>query len=117
MKTTTNDIYIKILKFANDNPGFRYQQIMDTFPKQKGIIDREIKRKQIFISSDKIDTDKYMLTFEGRIYLLEYEELNEARRSAKYAMFFAIVAILLNLFSNYNHINQFICKLIHLIPF
>jgi hypothetical protein len=101
MKTTSNDIYIKILKYANDNPGFRYQEITDAFPDQVAIINEEIKfRKQILIHSSDTDLDKYVLTFEGRIYLLEYEELNEARKSSRNAMIFAIISIIFSSIMN-----------------
>ncbi len=98
MKTTKNDVYIKILKYARDKPGFTFQQIMDAFPEQRGLIKQEITRKSIFID-DASDSDKYKLTFEGRFYLLEYEELKEARKSSQNAMLIAIISILLTFFS------------------
>ncbi len=98
MKATKNDVYIKILKYANDNPGFTFQQIVDAFPKQKGLIHQEIRRKSIFILSSSA-SDQYKLTFEGRFHLLEYEELNQARKSSRNAMLIAIISILLTFFS------------------
>lgn len=100
MITTSNDVYIKILKYANDNPGFSLQQITDAFPEQKGIIYREItNRKQIFVESSGGAEDKYMLTFEGRMFLLQYEQLNQARKSSRNAMIFATIAVLLSFIS------------------
>lgn len=98
MKTTERDIYIKILKYANDNPGFSFQNIYDVFPNQKELLYREIHRKQIFINSSP-NLDQYMLTFEGRMFLLEYEELNDARKSSRAAMIIAIISILLTFLS------------------
>ena len=43
MNTTENDIYINMLKYANENPGFSFQQIMDAFPDQKNLIAKELK--------------------------------------------------------------------------
>jgi hypothetical protein len=97
MKTTSSDVYIKILKYANDNPGFTLQQIIDILPDQKGIIYREItNRKQIFVQSTEDAKDNYMLTFEGRMLLLQYEELEQARKSSRNAMFIAILAIVIS---------------------
>lgn len=98
MKTTENDIYIKILKYANDNPKFTYQEIVDAFPDQKQLIIKEIRRKQIFIDT-AANSEQYMLTFEGRMLLLEYEELNDARKSSRTALIIAIISILLTFFS------------------
>jgi hypothetical protein len=97
MKTTEQDVYIKILKYANEHPNFTYQQISDEFPEQKQLIGKEILRKQIIYGASV--SDQYMLTFEGRMLLLEYEELNEARKSSRTAMIIAIISILLTFFS------------------
>ena len=95
---TKNDIYIKILKYANENPGFSFQQITDAFPDQKKLITEELRRNRIFIDVSP-NSDQYMLSFESRFRLLEYEELNEARKSSRRAMLVAIAAILITLFS------------------
>jgi hypothetical protein len=49
MNTTKNDIYKKILKYANKNPGFSFQEITDASPDQKTLISEELKRNRIFI--------------------------------------------------------------------
>ena len=98
MNTTQNDIYIKILRFANEKPGFSFQQITDAFPDQKKLIIEELRRSRIFIDVSP-NSDQYMLSFESRFRLLEYEELNEARKSSQRAMFIAIASILITLFS------------------
>lgn len=98
MKTTERDIYIKILKYAVDNPGFNFQGIIDAFPHQKELIKKEIHKKQIFINSSS-NTDEYMLTFEGRMFLLEYEELKDARKSSRTALIVATISILLTFLS------------------
>lgn len=98
MNTTKNDIYIKILKYANENPGFSYQQIMNAFPDQEKLIKKQLIQTGSFIDVSP-KSDQYMLSFESRFRLLEYEELNEARKSSRRAMFIAIASILITLFS------------------
>ena len=100
MITTESDIYIKILKWANKNPGFSFGDITNAFPSQKELITKTIQKNkdQIFIQVSP-NSDKYMLTFESRFKLLEYEELNDARKSSKRAMAIAIISIILTLFS------------------
>lgn len=98
MNTNEYDIYIKILKYANENPGFSFQKITDAFPDQKKLIVEELRRNKIFINVSP-NSDQYMLSFESRFQLLEYEELNEARRSSRKATFIAIASILITLLS------------------
>lgn len=98
MNTTENDIYINMLKYANENPGFSFQQIMDAFPDQKNLIAKELKKNRLFIDVSA-KSDQYMLSFESRFRLLEYEELNDARNSSRRAMIIAIASIIITLFS------------------
>ncbi len=98
MLTTKNDVYVKILKWAKENPEFSFDDIQKAFPDQKGLIIKTMEKGQVFIRISS-NSDKYMLDFESRFKLLEYEELNEARQSSKRAMTIAIISILLTLFS------------------
>lgn len=98
MLTTKNDVYVKILDWANENPGFSFGDILEAFPDQKELITKTIQKGQVFILVSP-NADKYMLNFESRFKLLEYEELNDARKGSKRAMTIAIISILLTLFS------------------
>ena len=53
----------------------------------------------VFIIHDS-DIFNYSLSFEGYFKLLEYDELQEARASAKQARFYAIFAILISAISS-----------------
>jgi hypothetical protein len=98
MLTTKNDVYVRILEWANENQGFSFGDILNAFPDQKELINKTIQKGQVFIQVSP-NSDKYMLNFESRFNLLEYEELNDARQSSKRAMTIAIISILLTLFS------------------
>jgi len=51
----------------------------------------------------------YFLTIDGTFKLLEYEQLDEARKSSKEARLFAIVAILFSSITGYIQIYLSIC--------
>jgi len=96
------DIYIKILKWAQSNPGFTWEELKNNFPKQEKFLHREITQRnnplfEINKSGDIDRSKEYILSFEGRFKLLEYEELQEARQSSRRAMYIAIISIIMTL--------------------
>jgi hypothetical protein len=100
MNKKEEDIHIKILKWAKENPFFTWDELIESFPEYKDYLLREhtLKQDPVFEKANTgNDAKKYILSFEGRFKLLEYEELNEARKSARNAMWIAIASILITL--------------------
>lgn len=91
------DVYIKILNWAKDNPNFGINDICKKFPEYKELIINEIRIHDSLFCKNNNNPEKYMLSFEDRFRLLEYEELQEARQQSKVAMWIAIVSIILNI--------------------
>ena len=90
-----SDIYIKALEFGKDNPGFTLKQLEQRFPKEWGLLSREIMHSKLFQSDGKGESRIYYLSFEDRFRLLELEELREARKSAIRAHWFASISLLI----------------------
>jgi len=88
-----DDIYIQVLKYAKNNPGFTIDEFRNKFPGDNAWIEREYQFSKLFQTDVK--TQKIYLSFEDRFRLLEHEELIEARKSAKIAMRVAIISIAL----------------------
>ena len=88
-----DDIYIQVLKYARNNPGFTIDEFRNEFPDDNVWIEREYQFGKLFQTDVK--TQKIYLSFEDRFRLLEHEELIEARKSAKVATWIAIISIAL----------------------
>lgn len=93
-----NDIHIKILKWAKEKGTFKLQEILDAFPEHQGVIEMEVRYSKIF-NTKGLHSDEYFISFDDRFKLLEYEELEEARKSSKQAMLAAIISIVLTFFA------------------
>jgi hypothetical protein len=89
-----DDIYIKVLEWGRDNPGFSSDQLEAQFPSEVRWLWREIGHNNLFISDGVQQPKKYYLTFEDRFRLLELEELREARKSSTRAHWFAGISLL-----------------------
>jgi len=92
-----DDVYIRVLKFAKNNPGFTIEDFRKKFPNDISWIEREYQFNKLFQTD--LDTQKIYLSFEDRFRLLEHEELIDARKISKRAMRIAISSILLTLAS------------------
>ncbi|NQT61664.1 MAG: hypothetical protein HQ556_01790 [Candidatus Marinimicrobia bacterium] len=95
-----SDIYINILKYGRDNPGFTFNDISGHFPTKGQLIWNEMKNSRLFLpieSGEDILDGELALSFEDRFRLLEYEELQEARQSSRRAMYIAIGSLLLSM--------------------
>jgi hypothetical protein len=99
-KDDFEDIHIKILRYALVNPGFTHSELIKTLSltyDQQVFIGTDVSGSSPFFThiGGKTDTDgqsigyKYMLSFEGRSRLLEYDELKEARQNARGAFWMA----------------------------
>ena len=93
------DVHIEVLRFAKDNPGFGIDQLRAKFPNDFDWILREYEHGKLFQTSENISlaSSRFYLSFEDRFRLLEYDELREARRSSRTAMYFASFSILLTI--------------------
>lgn len=101
------DIHIKILRYALNNPGFVVIDLCRFFElteEQKIFLLSQLNRKEFFeqvgtINAREGDINssaylaKYMLSFEGRSRLLEYDELKEARENSHKAHITAMYAL------------------------
>ncbi len=94
MSRKDESIYIQVLKFAHDHPGFSLGEIEAEFPEDYGWIKREVAHSKLF-QTDSPTERRHYLSFDDAFRLLEYEELQEARRSSGWAMFFATVSLLI----------------------
>jgi hypothetical protein len=105
------NIYIRILEYGNDHPdGFSLFQIRDDLGLSEDmfkLINVESYGEggsRVFLPAGKINKCKYgteitkfILSFEGKFKLLEYKELEEARRSSLCATIFASLAIIISI--------------------
>jgi len=91
------DIYIKILNWAKEHPNFAIEDINNKFPDYIQLIDNEINLNGALFCRNSDNPQRYVLSFEDRFRLLEYDELQEARKQAKQAIIIAIIAIGLNI--------------------
>ena len=92
-----SDIYINILKYGRDNPGFTFNDVAVRFPTHKQLIWNEMKNNHLFLpieADEDILEGGLALSFEDRFRLLEHEELQEARQSSRRAMGIAIISIM-----------------------
>ena len=93
------DIHIEILKWAKNNPSFTSDELISKFPDEKQFLEIEIDKKEnsIFTKRKSGESKEFLLSFEGRFKLLQYQELEEARKSSKWAIRIAIIAIIITL--------------------
>ena len=97
------NIHIEILKYAQEYIEFTKDELMDdlkfvqeekTLFVQKLINDKSlIQNTGRNKKTESGEESLFIIATEGRFKLLEYEELEEARRSSKEARQFAIIAI------------------------
>ena len=99
-----NDIYIKVLKFALERgeEGLSYEEFKEKFGEDKEAIFVSALKNSNFThmkgKGDETGTfdSYYILSFEGRFKLFEYQELKEAGKSSLRATKFAIAALLIS---------------------
>ena len=89
-----DDIYIKVLEWGRDNPGFSLEQVEQKFPEEWLWLRHEIQHSKLFQSDNIGLSGHYYLSFEDRFRLLELEELREARKSSTRAHWFAGISLL-----------------------
>ena len=109
------NLYIDMIEFGKDkiNDGVTFDELEAHLKTKKYNIDRHRLSLYFFSTYDSVDakdrgsSDKMCkpgvrssLTIESSFRLLEYSELQEARRSSKVAMWTAISAIILSLLFN-----------------
>lgn len=106
--STKKNIYIRILKYANRKGEFTMDELYDELKlnqKQKDFVNSGRGTTGLICNTGRIKeegTNKnstFTISAEGTFKLLEYEELEEARKSSKWAMRFAIIAMLLTILS------------------
>ena len=93
MSRRISNTHIKILQWANEKGKFTKEEINNALPAYKELIDREIQHSKLFNSATSDNVQYYFLSFEDRFRLLDYEELQEARKSANQAKYYAIAAM------------------------
>lgn len=104
------DLYIKVLKYAKNNPnGITLNDIREKFDLNGK--ETEVVKKQLCTShggspppliTETTQPNQrgegreklYILSFNGTMRLLEYEELEQARKSSRRALYVAIAALL-----------------------
>jgi hypothetical protein len=90
------NIYIRVLQFARDNPGFTLRQLEQTFPDEWSWLGREIEHSNVFQFDRKgLPERRGYLSFEDAFRLLEHEEATEARKASTRATWFAGISLLL----------------------
>lgn len=114
MKNNKEDLYIAVLKYGKENIGkpFLFAEL-EAHLKGIGYVYDEFALRQffaaLFISLDSptgnnqnqpIDNNhKFFLEHTGYFNLLEYQELDSARKSSLQATYFAIIAIFISIIS------------------
>jgi len=81
----TKDELMDDLKFVQEEKNLFVQKLIN----DKSLIQNTGRNKQTKAGEESL----FMIATEGRFKLLEYEELEEARRSSKEARKYAIIAI------------------------
>ena len=96
-----DDFYVRVLRWAKKkgSEGFSLSDIKKDLSLTKNqfqLIDHTANvDESVFVRPDS-HKSIYELSFEGYFKLLEYDELQEARASAKEARFYAIFAMLIS---------------------
>ena len=105
-----DDTHIRILRYALANPSFIVIDLcndLNLSDDEKIFLLSQLNRKEFFecigiINAREGDINsaaylsKYMLSFEGRERLLEYDELKEARENAHEARCLALMALIVS---------------------
>jgi hypothetical protein len=103
-------LHIQILRYALANPGFTPKMIRNDLNlnhSETAFLLSQLHKGEFFQNngmSDECTGDsrgasymtKYMLSFEGRSRLLEYDELKEARENAHKAHVYAMFALIVS---------------------
>ncbi|MBT6994396.1 MAG: hypothetical protein HN952_05505 [Candidatus Cloacimonetes bacterium] len=107
-----SDFYVKILKYAESKGvnGFTFEELYKDLKlneNEKGFLNLHTMGQEpsIFWWADEKRTKKVALTFEGKFKLLEFEELEQARKSSRNAMRVAIFAIIISIVTGISSIN------------
>lgn len=102
-KKTEEDAHVKILRYALDNPNFTHADLIQNLNlnyEQQVFIGTEVSSNDSFFTYVGGSGDgrgmRFMLSFEGRSRLLEYDELKEARQNSRQAFWISIFALLLS---------------------
>ena len=95
-----NDVYVQILKHVKESPNGQVtlNELKEAFPKQWELINREVQHNRLLSPiEDKWGMDNHFsLSFEDNFRLMEHQELVDARKSAKFAFWVAVISISLN---------------------
>jgi hypothetical protein len=96
--TQEKDLHIRVLQFVMNNPRCTFKQLREEFPQDIDFLKREIIHSNIFQSPEETlsidDRSTYVLSFDDRFKLLNYEELQEARHSSRNAHCIAVISII-----------------------
>jgi hypothetical protein len=95
-----NNLFIRAIKYVDKNPGLEWNEITGkdglnlTQEENEILLNANKKVDKLFIrqKNDK-GTPGHHLSVNSTFQLLEYEELKEARKSAKQARTYAFIAI------------------------
>jgi len=95
IKDNKDDIYIELFKWAKKKVYFTLEDIKkeNKFKDYFSLIEKEMQQSRIFICLE--DNFKYALSFEDRFRLLEYEELQQAKKQSNIATWIAIIAMII----------------------
>lgn len=96
-----DNLYVKVLRWAKEKGAegfslYEMDQDLSLTKKQSNLIEYTANTDQSVFINPENGSSKFKLSFEGYFKLLEYDELQEARASAKQARFYAIFAILIS---------------------
>jgi len=100
-----DDFYVNVLRWAKEkgSEGFLLSDMdkeLSLTEKQSNLIDYTANTDTSVFINPETRTSIFKLSFEGYFKLLEYDELQEARESARQARFYAISAIFLSAISS-----------------
>ena len=93
------DIYIEILKYCRDHPNFKLEDLLNNFALYK----KSIKNEFSYNSNDFVknndglgDDAEYVLSFEGRSKLLQFEKLSQNKKNSNIATIIALASFLIS---------------------
>lgn len=105
------NIYIRILRYGDAHPdGFLFLNLvkdLELSSLETNLIQYEMGQNRILRQVDTLPAEKavlgddrlLMLSFEDKSKLLQYEEMEQAKKSAKTALLIAVISITLSCFS------------------
>ncbi len=99
-----DDLHIRILRYALENPGFSHEDLLVDLNLDENlkifVLDQVSPGREFFCimspNTGHVKDNRYMLSFEGRSRLLEYDELKEARENAHNASVLAMWALIMS---------------------